>query len=84
MRIVLLIALAAGVVALTATTPTMAFAPGAGALGAGYHASAASAEKAMPLVTIKWKKRPPGWSHGRKVGWQGRGAPPGQLKKRWF
>jgi Flp pilus assembly protein TadB len=25
------------------------------------------------------KSRPPGWSHGRKVGWHGRGKPPGQL-----
>jgi hypothetical protein len=24
------------------------------------------------------KSRPPGWSHGRKVGWHGRGKPPGQ------
>jgi hypothetical protein len=25
------------------------------------------------------KNRPPGWSHGRKVGWHGRTKPPGQL-----
>jgi hypothetical protein len=24
---------------------------------------------------------PPGWSHGRKVGWQGRGCPPGLWKQ---
>jgi hypothetical protein len=24
------------------------------------------------------KGRPPGWSHGRKTGWHGRGKPPGQ------
>lgn len=25
--------------------------------------------------------RPPGWSHGRKVGWHGNDMPPGQMKK---
>jgi hypothetical protein len=34
-----------------------------------------------------WKKHrfghPPGWSRGRKVGWGGRGMPPGQAKKYW-
>jgi hypothetical protein len=24
--------------------------------------------------------RPPGWDHGRKVGWQGRSVPPGQVR----
>jgi hypothetical protein len=28
--------------------------------------------------TVAYKSRPPGWSHGRKVGWHGRGHPPGQ------
>ena len=27
------------------------------------------------------KGTPPGWHHGRKVGWHGRGEPPGQAKK---
>jgi hypothetical protein len=27
--------------------------------------------------------RPPGWSRGRKVGWRGRGCPPGHWKKGW-
>jgi hypothetical protein len=26
----------------------------------------------------KWKKRPPGWDRGRKVGWRGGNVPPGQ------
>ena len=25
------------------------------------------------------KARPPGWNRGRKVGWHGRGRPPGQI-----
>jgi hypothetical protein len=33
------------------------------------------------LVEAKWKPVPYGWSHGRKVGWRGRGLPPGQAKK---
>jgi hypothetical protein len=31
--------------------------------------------------------RPPGWGHGRKVGWHGRNLPPGQAKhddERWY
>jgi hypothetical protein len=27
------------------------------------------------------KGTPPGWHHGRKVGWDGRGRPPGQAKR---
>jgi hypothetical protein len=27
--------------------------------------------------------RPFGWSRGRKVGWRGRGCPPGHWKKDW-
>jgi hypothetical protein len=27
------------------------------------------------------KARPHGWSKGRKIGWRGRGVPPGQAKK---
>ena len=26
----------------------------------------------------KWKKIPPGWAKGRKVGWRGGSRPPGQ------
>ena len=40
------------------------------------------------VVQVKWKAkhakvkaRPYGWSQGRKVGWRGRGMPPGQYKK---
>jgi hypothetical protein len=32
-------------------------------------------------VKKKYKARPYGWSQGRKVGWRGRGLPPGQAKK---
>ena len=84
MRIIPVIALAAVVFGLMATTPAAAFAPGPGPLAATYDASAAAPDKALPVVEVKWKKRPPGWDRGRKVGWHGRHVPPGQLKKRWF
>jgi hypothetical protein len=32
-------------------------------------------------VKQKGKARPYGWSKSRKVGWRGRGMPPGQAKK---
>ena len=84
MRFVPLIALAAGAFGLTATTPAVAFAPVPSALAATYNASVAAADKATPLVAVRLKQRPPGWSRGRKVGWRGRGAPPSQLKKGRF
>jgi hypothetical protein len=28
----------------------------------------------------KWKKRPPGWSQGRKVGWGHGSVPPGHQR----
>ena len=31
--------------------------------------------------TAKHDRRPPGWDHGRKVGWGGCNVPPGQAKK---
>jgi hypothetical protein len=44
----------------------------------------ASGLSSATLVTVKWKKRPPDWDRGRKVGWERRHVPPGQFKKRWF
>ena len=40
---------------------------------------------AMPSEDIVQVKKAYGWSQGRKVGWRGRGMPPGQYKKlyRW-
>ena len=32
-------------------------------------------------VKKKYKAKPYEWSRGRKVGWRGRGLPPGQAKK---
>jgi hypothetical protein len=45
-----------------------------------FTANADSIPKATTATNpiIEAKHRPPGWSHGRKVGWHGRGKPPGQ------
>jgi hypothetical protein len=82
----LIVALGVGLSVLAASTLAAAFAPGPGALATTYQASAAASDKAAPLVAVKWKwkKRPPGWSRGRKTGWGGWGVPPGQLKKGRF
>ena len=34
------------------------------------------------IIEVKrspYKGRPPGWNHGRKVGWHGHSRPPGQI-----
>jgi hypothetical protein len=41
-----------------------------------------AATAANTIIEVKrspQKGRPPGWSHGRKVGWHGHSRPPGQL-----
>ncbi len=43
---------------------------------------AKAAAAATPIVEVKRapsKGRPPGWNHGRKVGWHGSRRPPGQI-----
>jgi alpha-tubulin suppressor-like RCC1 family protein len=44
---------------------------------------AAAHDDDVVLVKRKGKARPYGWGKGRKVGWRGRGLPPGQAKKRY-
>jgi hypothetical protein len=77
-----------------AVTIPIAFMSPATALPAGHtmiHGSLAKAD----LIEVKrghgrghgWGSghgyRPFGWSRGRKVGWRGRGCPPGHWKKGW-
>ncbi len=41
-----------------------------------------AAAVAAPVIEVKRapsKGRPPGWNHGRKVGWHGSRRPPGQI-----
>ena len=82
MRIVPLICvLTIGAVECVVITPASAFAPGPNILAATNHLGSAATDEAAPLVEVKWKAQPPGWSRGRKTGWRGWGVPPGQLKK---
>jgi hypothetical protein len=75
-------------------TVPIALAAPAGALPAGQAMNHAALVKA-DLIEVKggrghghgWGRghgyRPFGWSRGRKVGWGGRGCPPGHWKKGW-
>jgi hypothetical protein len=53
----------------------------AGALVANQNGVAKAATVATTIINVKHKGTPPGWHHGRKVGWHGRGEPPGLAKK---
>lgn len=52
----------------------------AGAFVANQNGVAKAATAANTIIEVKRKKGPPpGWHHGRKVGWHGHSRPPGQL-----
>jgi hypothetical protein len=76
MRKLLLMGLAAGALSLAALTQASAAMPAENAI-----AAAATVLGDTIAVQQKWKKRPPGWDRGRKVGWRGGSMPPGQRKK---
>ncbi len=63
-----------------AVTVAVAFVapPPAGAFVANQDGVAKAATAANTVIDVK---TPPGWHHGRKVGWHGRGKPPGLEKK---
>ena len=69
--------LASGLLALAAPTPGSAVVPVQG----GIAAAATVIDDTIAVKRGKWKKRPPGWDRGRKVGWRGGSMPPGQRKK---
>jgi hypothetical protein len=75
-RKILLTCLAAGALALAASTPASAFVPAQSGI-----ADAATIVDDTVMVKKRAKHRPYGWSRGRKVGWRGAGMPPGQRKK---
>ena len=52
----------------------------AGAFIANADGVAKAATATGPIIEVK-HRTPPGWHHGRKVGWHGRCEPPGQAKK---
>jgi hypothetical protein len=54
----------------------------AGAFTANQDGVAKAAMATNIIVEVKrspHKGQPPGWSHGRKVGWHGHSRPPGQI-----
>jgi hypothetical protein len=54
----------------------------AGAFVANQNGVAKSVTATNTIIEVKrspHKGRPPGWNHGRKVGWHGHSRPPGQL-----
>ena len=53
----------------------------AGAFVANLDGIAKTATGTNAIIEVKHKGTPPGWHHGRKVGWHGRGEPPGLAKK---
>ena len=53
--------------------------PPAGAFVANQNGAAQAATATNTIVEVKHKGTPPGWHHGRKVGWHGHARPPGQL-----
>jgi len=77
MRNLLFASLASGLLALAALTPASAVVPAQSGI-------ATAAAEVGDMIAVKrgtWKKRPPGWNRGRKVGWRGGSVPPGQRKK---
>ena len=77
------------------TMPIAFVSPPATALPGGHAMIHGSLVKVEYLIEVKdghgrghgWGRghgyRPFGWSSGRKVGWRGRGCPPGHWKKGW-
>jgi hypothetical protein len=77
-------------IGIAVTIPIAFVSPAATALPAGRAMGHAPLVKA-DVIEVKgghgWGRghgyRPFGWSRGRKVGWRGRGCPPGHWKKGW-
>jgi hypothetical protein len=54
----------------------------AGAFISNQNAIATAAQATTNTIEVKrslQKGTPPGWHHGKKTGWHGRGRPPGQI-----
>jgi hypothetical protein len=65
----------AAILALSAPQPAGAFISNQNGIATAAHATTNTIEVKRSLQ----KGTPPGWHHGRKVGWHGRGRPPGQI-----
>ncbi len=74
-RFLMPMAIGIAAIALAAAQPASAFV-------ANQQPVAKAAAAATPIVEVKRAPstgRPPGWNHGRKVGWHGSRRPPGQI-----
>ena len=69
-------------IALACITPSSAFLPGQSPVVAASQelSDTIGAKWKMKWKKKKWKKIPPGWSRGRKVGWGGGSVPPGHRR----
>jgi hypothetical protein len=65
-------------IALAGITPSSAFIPGQSPVVSASQQLDNIVEVKKKWKVKKWKKRPPGWDRGRKVGWRGGKVPPGQ------
>ena len=65
----------AGMFALCAPQPAGAFISNQNGIATAAHATTNTIEVKRSLQ----KGTPPGWHHGKKKGWHGRGRPPGQM-----
>jgi hypothetical protein len=62
--------------AVFAIQPADAFVPAQPEIAQG----ASATRNIIEVKRAPTKAHPPGWSRGRKVGWHGRGKPPGQVR----
>jgi hypothetical protein len=77
-RILVLTAAAAFALNLAGVTPAAAFLPGQEGVISASQELRNTVEIKKKFKIKKAKKYPPGWAMGRKVGWGGGSAPPGQ------
>ena len=73
--------ISAGIFVAVAVVVAFVSPPPAGALVANQNGVGKAATAANTIINVKHKGTPPGWHHGHKTGWHGRGEPPGLAKK---
>ena len=77
MRLLVVLGIVAGLL-LAGAGPASAFIPGQSTVINASKELSGALEVKKKWKLKKWKKRPPGWDRGRKVGWRGGKVPPGQ------
>jgi hypothetical protein len=79
-RLFLVLTVAAGFT-VAGVGPGSAFIPGQSSVIAASQELITTIDVKKKWKSKKWKKRPPGWDRGRKVGWRGGKVPPGQRSR---